>query len=140
MPANCYPESARAASFGYFFFLMIRRPPRSTLFPYTTLFRSSPPSRPCTACTAPAREVRQLLPRACLPKQAWRPFSPPVVLLLASQAAPCVLLRVSNVYVSLAFFRSPQPTLPAPARNCVCRLAYLGRSRSGLRPVFTTSR
>src|SRR5260370_16397552 len=33
-----------------FFFLMIRRPPRSTLFPYTTLFRSawpwSPPSTP----------------------------------------------------------------------------------------------
>src|SRR3712207_7043272 len=26
----------------YFFFLMIRRPPRSTLFPYTTLFRSAP--------------------------------------------------------------------------------------------------
>src|SRR5215204_2550127 len=33
-----------------FFFLMIRRPPRSTLFPYTTLFRSpSPPRRPATA-------------------------------------------------------------------------------------------
>src|SRR5215510_15902194 len=27
-------------SFIFFFFLMIRRPPRSTLFPYTTLFRS----------------------------------------------------------------------------------------------------
>src|SRR5216684_6007620 len=27
----------------FFFFLMIRRPPRSTLFPYTTLFRSRPP-------------------------------------------------------------------------------------------------
>src|SRR5256885_12067654 len=27
--------------FTFFFFLMIRRPPRSTLFPYTTLFRSS---------------------------------------------------------------------------------------------------
>src|SRR5258708_39618703 len=26
-----------------FFFLMIRRPPRSTLFPYTTLFRSQAP-------------------------------------------------------------------------------------------------
>src|SRR3712207_7162231 len=26
----------------WFFFLMIRRPPRSTLFPYTTLFRSPP--------------------------------------------------------------------------------------------------
>src|SRR3712207_8919019 len=28
------------SSFFLFFFLMIRRPPRSTLFPYTTLFRS----------------------------------------------------------------------------------------------------
>src|SRR5262245_64692666 len=28
-------------SFLFFFFLMIRRPPRSTLFPYTTLFRSA---------------------------------------------------------------------------------------------------
>src|ERR1051326_9426149 len=27
--------------FVFFFFLMIRRPPRSTLFPYTTLFRSA---------------------------------------------------------------------------------------------------
>src|SRR5438093_4278827 len=38
-------------SFIFFFFLMIRRPPRSTLFPYTTLFRSQlqaplPPYRP----------------------------------------------------------------------------------------------
>src|SRR3712207_8955752 len=29
-----------------FFFLMIRRPPRSTLFPYTTLFRSWATGRP----------------------------------------------------------------------------------------------
>src|SRR2546422_11342858 len=29
-----------ASLFFLFFFLMIRRPPRSTLFPYTTLFRS----------------------------------------------------------------------------------------------------
>src|SRR3712207_8021625 len=33
MPVNCIDGS-------FFFFLMIRRPPRSTLFPYTTLFRS----------------------------------------------------------------------------------------------------
>src|SRR6266571_712638 len=32
---------ARLWCFLVFFFLMIRRPPRSTLFPYTTLFRSS---------------------------------------------------------------------------------------------------
>src|SRR2546430_7816462 len=30
-----------------FFFLMIRRPPRSTLFPYTTLFRSPPAGARC---------------------------------------------------------------------------------------------
>src|SRR2546422_7119411 len=30
----------------FFFFLMIRRPPRSTLFPYTTLFRSQLGSSP----------------------------------------------------------------------------------------------
>src|SRR2546429_5503299 len=30
----------QTCSFFLFFFLMIRRPPRSTLFPYTTLFRS----------------------------------------------------------------------------------------------------
>src|SRR5256885_16379077 len=33
-----YVDSFHA--FLFFFFLMIRRPPRSTLFPYTTLFRS----------------------------------------------------------------------------------------------------
>src|SRR5947199_7630699 len=32
--------SAGSAFCDLFFFLMIRRPPRSTLFPYTTLFRS----------------------------------------------------------------------------------------------------
>src|SRR2546430_11325206 len=32
--------------FFLFFFLMIRRPPRSTLFPYTTLFRSQPAPDP----------------------------------------------------------------------------------------------
>src|SRR5438874_11311950 len=38
MPVNfCIVPSA----FTMFFFLWIRRPPRSTLFPYTTLFRSS---------------------------------------------------------------------------------------------------
>src|SRR5256884_8568341 len=34
------PDLSDAYHFVFFFFLMIRRPPRSTLFPYTTLFRS----------------------------------------------------------------------------------------------------
>src|SRR2546430_13585231 len=36
-----------------FFFLMIRRPPRSTLFPYTTLFRSPPCSGPSSGALDP---------------------------------------------------------------------------------------
>src|SRR3712207_9163022 len=38
----------------FFFFLMIRRPPRSTLFPYTTLFRS----RDSELVVAPADRIR----------------------------------------------------------------------------------
>src|SRR2546426_3735746 len=36
----------------FFFFLMIRRPPRSTLFPYTTLFRSHPGAK--EGCRGPS--------------------------------------------------------------------------------------
>src|SRR5699024_12731010 len=36
----CFFCSYSCGLFFSFFFLMIRRPPRSTLFPYTTLFRS----------------------------------------------------------------------------------------------------
>src|SRR3712207_7289623 len=39
-----------------FFFLMIRRPPRSTLFPYTTLFRSAASSR--VNCSSIASTIR----------------------------------------------------------------------------------
>src|SRR5437762_12375221 len=35
-----YRSTPKLTFFYLFFFLMIRRPPRSTLFPYTTLFRS----------------------------------------------------------------------------------------------------
>src|ERR1039457_7440149 len=55
---QAYPAILRSHKCMCFFFLMIRRPPRSTLFPYTTLFRSvtvhspapasmtQPPTRP----------------------------------------------------------------------------------------------
>src|SRR5215510_15573733 len=44
----------------FFFFLMIRRPPRSTLFPYTTLFRS--------LAWRPASKRRS---RSAKPRQRW---------------------------------------------------------------------
>src|SRR2546430_12282090 len=62
----------------FFFFLMIRRPPRSTLFPYTTLFRSSrgwfssgpaipagstPPGPSPSAVSVPSRRCGHSLPQ-----------------------------------------------------------------------------
>src|SRR5690242_21344990 len=40
-----------------FFFLMIRRPPRSTLFPYTTLFRSEPAGARAAAATVRLQQL-----------------------------------------------------------------------------------
>src|SRR2546429_6002288 len=44
----------------FFFFLMIRRPPRSTLFPYTTLFRSARRGRALPARGAGAHRPGRL--------------------------------------------------------------------------------
>src|SRR5260370_4677228 len=46
-----------------FFFLMIRRPPRSTLFPYTTLFRSCPWSYTLTSERLPVPLTTVTMPR-----------------------------------------------------------------------------
>src|SRR2546430_3579115 len=58
-----------------FFFLMIRRPPRSTLFPYTTLFRSflRPPSQGS--------------------RTAVRPALPPPVFFSSSERSPLAMFR-----------------------------------------------
>src|SRR2546430_16378637 len=50
----------------FFFFLMIRRPPRSTLFPYTTLFRSIHPQTAKDVARAPERHRSSLLNRVQL--------------------------------------------------------------------------
>src|SRR5699024_12840378 len=52
--------SARSSAFLFFYLSLIRRPPRSTLFPYTTLFRSRPSRR---ACRPRARGALAWLPR-----------------------------------------------------------------------------
>src|SRR3989441_892985 len=60
------PRTPVSPRFSFFFFLMIRRPPRSTLFPYTTLFRSRVPADR-------AGPRRGFLPR---PRAALRPAAP----------------------------------------------------------------
>src|SRR6266568_4311907 len=64
MPRTFTISSPTCSRVVFFFFLMIRRPPSSTLFPYTTLFRSSPgwpaacwPAR-STTCTRSASTPR----------------------------------------------------------------------------------
>src|SRR5260370_32667994 len=56
-----YYYSYRVQRFSFFFFLMIRRPPRSTLFPYTTLFRS----------TLTREAVSNSLSRGCVTTPSW---------------------------------------------------------------------
>ena len=61
--------------FSIFFFLMIRRPPRSTLFPYTTLFRSQNTqnmtflrSTSCQECSVLGRKYQALKLSTQIPK------------------------------------------------------------------------
>src|SRR5260370_34323652 len=63
----------------YFFFLMIRRPPRSTLFPYTTLFRSRLVGRAyashCRGFFQIGRELERFLPTRPEPSRQGRDTS-----------------------------------------------------------------
>src|SRR5260370_41608870 len=56
----------------FFFFLMIRRPPRSTLFPYTTLFRSISGSSRC-----PTGGIWPSLCSSAIRRRTRRPEMPP---------------------------------------------------------------
>src|SRR5256885_4642293 len=63
----CRYEFVIIIDISLFFFLMIRRPPRSTLFPYTTLFRSMREA----ACAQAAR-ARPMDRPHCMPRKAGR--------------------------------------------------------------------
>src|SRR5260221_163005 len=75
-------------SVSLFFFLMIRRPPRSTLFPYTTLFRSrSSPQRPPQRNRPPGRFLREVRSLRCLSMISRSPRS------LTNSARPALMAR-----------------------------------------------
>src|SRR5256885_12203748 len=83
-----------------FFFLMIRRPPRSTLFPYTTLFRSLNPRGP------PHEKGRGLSTRnACRHSGGNRPESLSVHLCARlSRDRKSTRLNSSHLVISYAVF------------------------------------
>src|SRR5688572_30981669 len=88
----------------FFFFLMIRRPPRSTLFPYTTLFRSAVQ----TNSVREARASKQI-------KVAVPLVAPPSVAEVVSQD-----IRVEDKF---ALGRSEEHTSELQSQsNLVCRL------------------
>src|SRR2546422_4463687 len=79
----------------HFFFLMIRRPPRSTLFPYTTLFRSP---RPVHGAPREPR-VLDVLPRHRRPHPHRRGGGS-----LLPQDRKSTRLNSSHGYISYAVF------------------------------------
>src|SRR6185503_20587505 len=80
-----------------FFFLMIRRPPRSTLFPYTTLFRSSAwISARVAALTRPLPVVVRSRVESCIDRKSTR-------------------LNSSHGYISYAVFCLTNKRIRAPA-------------------------
>src|SRR2546430_10323085 len=82
---------------------MIRRPPRSTLFPYTTLFRSS--ARRATVYSPCLHE--QPCPALARPDD-WcheeRPWSPPLMLQAIDQDRKSTRLNSSHSQISYAVF------------------------------------
>src|SRR5699024_12804381 len=96
-PSRSLPDLGARASCLHFAFSPLRRPPRSTLFPYTTLFRSSAATAPGGA---PAR-VFVMRPECPQPAVAtWSPTS-------SSERSPdrkSTRLNSSHVSISYAVF------------------------------------
>src|SRR5690349_23193904 len=93
-----------------FFFLMLRRPPRSTLFPYTTLFRSGTGARKNTPA---AFEGGQMPIHMRLPKIKG----------LKNRPRNKVVFQVVNLDRLAELFRSEEHTSELQSRrDLVCRL------------------
>src|SRR5687768_17981797 len=98
-----------------FFFLMIRRPPRSTLFPYTTLFRSAFP---------PVRAALLVLPAVG------------IALLVAAESSTLYEVRVGD-----AVARSEEHTSELQSRlHLVCRLLLEKKKKNNNTQTLTQSR
>src|SRR2546430_12950644 len=82
---------------------MIRRPPRSTLFPYTTLFRSTnpPTDLPRTRCHSPSMDLGGVTAQCLL---AIRPSSRPTETIGALLDRKSTRLNSSHSQISYAVF------------------------------------
>src|SRR3712207_8561808 len=102
---------------------MIRRPPRSTLFPYTTLFRSPP-------CPSP---VVALCSRAPLLRLTWEASTTIVPALPAVSPSPSALTTIS-----LPSRRSEEHTSELQSRQyLVCRLLLEKKKQTNIPTLFS---
>src|SRR3712207_8752685 len=102
---------------------MIRRPPRSTLFPYTTLFRSRPPGAACKAADTSRSEGRE---RSTAP----RPGLLDSFTISDSLSAGSVGVVGSNRRQRLGAVRSEEHTSELQSRQyLVCRLLLEKKTR-----------
>src|SRR2546426_12656531 len=85
-----------------FFFLMIRRPPRSTLFPYTTLFRS------VEVCFQQAEAITFLVDVKVAPEGTWHQYEDAV----ASLDRKSTRLNSSHLVISYAVFCLKKKKMP----------------------------
>src|SRR5467141_5002782 len=101
----------------FLFFLMIRRPPRSTLFPYTTLFRSRPAvleaAGRCRRATGRGSPASAPSNRASVPRRSsHRPPAPPCCAsLVATLLSDC---RVRQPPPSAPRHTEAEPPSPPP--------------------------
>src|SRR5258708_9300436 len=99
---------------------MIRRPPRSTLFPYTTLFRSRL-VQSVGGCTANSALLRQAEKRFChFAARAFPPFALRIAALAAQPRALCTRRILSFAFFlrSLRLFAAIMPSSQRRAKNC----------------------
>src|SRR5256885_13030372 len=104
----------------FFFFLMIRRPPRSTLFPYTTLFRSQRSQADCAF--AQSLSIQPVLVK----REAVRQDIGNGLMKACDEDAPedrkSTRLNSSHLVISYAAFCLKKKTMPH-SRNPTARAA-----------------
>src|SRR2546429_6601329 len=107
MTLSCLPWPNSSSTF--FFFLMIRRPPRSPLFPYTTLFRSAmtQAAEQAKRASAVVGRLRRLVEQPGLAPQAE-----PLDLNQADRKS--TRLNSSHGYISYAVFCLKKKTTTLP--------------------------
>src|SRR3712207_9288883 len=95
----------------FFFFLMIRRPPRSTLFPYTTLFRSQQAATWSAYC--PLSSAVLFLPYSASGSTVTLTLAETLVIRRISTDRKSTRLNSSHANISYAVFCLKKKTNPS---------------------------